>query len=226
MSLLQAVAENIWVCAAPHSFVGLHVGTRMTVVKLSTGGVLLHSPIPLSPELIKEIKAIGHVEHVVCPNLFHHVYTTATLSVWPHAKLHGPAKLHKKRKDLDFDAELSDTPDPDWQDDLVPITITGTLLGETVLYHPATQTLITADLIENFPSAPNHWLTRNYLKLNGMIGNITWPPAMRLVYLDRKAARACVERILALPIERIIIAHGEVITQNAHTALAQGMKWL
>ncbi len=226
MSTLQAVADNIWVCAAPHSFVGLHVGTRMTVVRLSSGSVLLHSPIPLTPELIAEIKAIGHVEHVVCTNLFHHVYTAEVLKVWPHARLHGPAKLADKRKDLDFDAVLSDAPDPDWQADLLPITIQGSLLGETVLYHPATQTLITSDLLENFPTAPNHWLTRNYLKLNGMIGNISWPPIMRLVYIDRKAARASLERILALPITRIIIAHGDVITQDAHRTLVRGMKWL
>ena len=226
MSTLQVVAENIWVSAAPHSFAGLHIGTRMTVVKLSSGAVLLHSPILLSSELIKAIKAIGPVMHVVCPNMFHHMYASEVLSVWPHAKLHGPAKLHKKRPDLDFDATLSDTPDPDWQDDLVPITIRGSLLGETVLYHPGSQTLISADLVENFPTAPRHWLTRNYLKMNGMIGNITWPPVMRLVYLDRKAARASVDRILAYPIERIIIAHGDIITQNAHRTLVQGLTWI
>ena len=226
MSTLQAVADNIWISAAPHTFVGLHVGTRMTVIRLTTGGVVLHSPIPLSAALIKAIKAIGPVMHVICPNMFHHMYASEVLSVWPHSKLHGPAKLHKKRPDLDFDATLSDTPDPDWQQELIPITIRGSLLGETVLYHPTSKTLISADLVENFPTAPRHWLTRNYLKMNGMIGNITWPPMMRLVYLDRKAARASVDRILAYPIERIIIAHGEIITHDAHETLRKGLNWL
>lgn len=225
MSQLEKIADNLWVFAAPHSFMGLHVGTRMTVVRLSSGAVLLHSPVPVSAEMFAEINAIGPVQHIVCPNLFHHVFAGDVLALWPQAKLHGPAKLQKKRRDLNFTAELSDTPDSAWQGDLVPVTIAGSLLNETVLYHVASKTLITSDLVENFKQH-SHWLTRNYLKLNGMLGNITWPPVMRIVYLNRPAARASIERILALPFERIIIAHGDIISSNARETLRRGMAWL
>jgi hypothetical protein len=225
MSGLEPVAENIWVCAVPHSFVGLHVGTRMTVVRLSSGAVLLHSPVAITAELRAAIDAIGPVQHVVCPNLFHHLFAGEALSAWPIAKLHGPARLRQKRSDLRFDAVLSDTPDPDWQGDIIPVTIRGSLLGETVLFHVPSKTLITSDLVENFQSHP-HWLTRTYLKMNGMFGNITWPPLMRIAYLNRRAARASMDRILDLPFERIIIAHGDLITHNARESLRNGLKWL
>lgn len=225
MSQLEKIAENVWVAAAPLSFMGLHVGTRMTVIRLSSGAVLLHSPVPLSAGLQAEIDAVGSVRHIVCPNLFHHMYAGEALSTWPQAKLHGPKKLQKKRQDLHFDAVLSDTPDPDWQGELLPITIAGSLLNETVLYHVPSQTLVTSDLVENFKQHP-HWLTRTYLRLNGMLGKITWPPVMRIVYLNRRAARADIERILALPFERIIIAHGDIIRRNARETLRKGLEWL
>lgn len=225
MSELESVAENVWGVAAPHSFMGLHVGTRMTVVRLSSGAVLLHSPVPLSAGLRDEIEAIGPVRHIVCPNLFHHLYAGEALVIWPQAKLYGPKKLQKKRRDLHFDAVLSDTPDSDWQGDLLPITIAGSLLNETVLYHLPSKTLITSDLVENFKQHP-HWLTRSYLRLNGMLGNITWPPVMRVVYLNRRAARASIERILALPFERIVIAHGDLISSDARETLKKGLEWL
>ena len=225
MSQLEQIAENIWAASAPHSFVGLHVGTRMTVMRLSSGAVLLHSPIALSAGLRSAIDAIGPVQHIVCPNLFHHMYAGAAVAAYPKALLHGPKKLHKKRSDLHFDAVLSDTPHADWQQDLLPITIAGSLLNETVLFHVPSKTLITSDLVENFKTHP-HWLTRSYLKLNGMLGNITWPPVMRVVYLNRKAARASVERILALPFERVVIAHGDIISENAREALREGLKWV
>jgi hypothetical protein len=43
--VLQELAKNIWTASVHHSFIGLHVGTRMTVIRLSSGKLLLHSPV-------------------------------------------------------------------------------------------------------------------------------------------------------------------------------------
>lgn len=225
MNQLEVVAKDLWVSPAEHSFAGLRVGTRMTVIRLASGAVLLYSPVPLTAGLRAAIDAIGPVRHVVCPNLFHHMYAGAAIEAYPDAKLHGPARLHKKRGDLRFDAVLSENLDKEWQDDLLAITIDGSLLGETVFYHLPSKTLITSDLVENFHNHP-HWFTRGYLRLNGMLGKVTWPPLMRVVYRNRKAARASVERILALPFERIVIAHGAMITDDAPATLRRGLAWL
>lgn len=225
MSQLETIAKDLWVSKAAHSFAGLHVGTRMTVIRLSSGAVLLYSPIPLTADLRAAIDAIGPVQHIVCPNLFHHMYAGEAIKVYPGAKLYGPAKLHKKRSDLRFDAVLSEVPDEEWQNDLLAITIEGSLMGETVFYHRVSKTLITSDLVENFQTHP-HWFTRSYLQMNGMLGKVTWPPMMRIVYLHRKAARASVERMLALPFERIVIAHGDIITDDARATLRRGLEWL
>lgn len=179
----------------------------------------------MSPALRAAIKAIGPVKHIVCPNLFHHMYAAQAVTAFPGAKLHGPAKLHKKRPDLRFDAVLSETASSDWQGDLVLVTIDGSLLNETVFYHHPTRTLIACDLVENFKTHP-HWITRTYLKLNGVLGTISWPRLLRTVYFNRKLARASIDRILALPFERVVIAHGDVITDNAHEVVTNGLKWL
>ena len=75
MSRLQSLTESVWHVAVPHAFMGLHVGARMTVVKLSSGGLLLHSPVPVDEPLAQELAALGEVTHIVCPNLFHHVFS-------------------------------------------------------------------------------------------------------------------------------------------------------
>lgn len=225
MSQLQVIADNIWTASAPHSFMGFHVGTRMTVVKLHTGGVLLYSPIPLSVALRAEIDAIGPVTHIVCPNLFHHLYAGEAVEAYPGALLHGPRELRRKRRDLWIRAELSEMPHPDWQGDLQPLAIGGSLMRETVFFHPASKTLITSDLVENFKTAA-HAPTRFWLWLGGILGKVGWHRVLRLVYFNRRAARATVERILALPFERVIIAHGDIITRNAKETLREGLKWL
>lgn len=225
MSKLQAIANNLWAASAHHAFIGLHVGTRMTVVKLHTGGVLLYSPIALDAELRAAIDAIGPVTHIVCPNLFHHMYAGDAKAAYPAAKLHGPAKLQQKRRDLTFDAVLSETPHPDWAGDLEAVTVQGSLLYETVFFHPASKTLVSSDLVENFKTA-DHAPTRAWLWLGGILGRVGWHRLMRVVYWNRRAARASVERLLALPFERVIIAHGDVIEQDAKATLREGLSWL
>jgi hypothetical protein len=224
MPPLAKVADDIWVADIPHSFIGLQLGTRMTVVRLSSG-LLLHSPIPMTAALQANIDALGVVKHIVCPNVFHHVYAGEAVRAYPDALLHGPAKLAKKRRDLHFDVVLSEIPHPDWNDELMPITIAGSIVGETVLFHPASRTLVTSDLVENFRDH-SHTPTRVYLRLGGLLGKPGWHPMMRLVYVNRKAARASVERILALPFERVTLAHGDIITGNARETVRQGLSWL
>jgi hypothetical protein len=223
--VLQELAKNIWTASVHHSFIGLHVGTRMTVIRLSSGKLLLHSPVALTEQLRSEIDSLGPVAHIVCPNLFHHMYASEAVATYPEALLHGPVALQRKRRDLRFGATLTDQPHPEWRNDLELLTIEGSMLGETVFYHPATRTLITCDLVENFRVSP-HWLTRNCLRLGGVLGHVGWHPLLRLAYRDRKRARACVDRLLAWPFEQVVLAHGEPLTDDAHAQVRAGLAWL
>ena len=223
--VLTQLAENLWISSIPHRFIVLHIGTRMTVVRLSSGELLLHSPIALSRELRSAIDALGPVKHIVCPNLFHHSYAGEVLRAYPDARLYGPSKLQKKRADLPFDEALSDTPPAQWNGELLPTTIEGSMMAETVLYHVPSRTLITSDVVENFHDNA-HAFTRWYLKAGGILGKVGWHPLLRLVYVNRRRARASIEKILALPFDRVIVAHGEIITTDAKQTLRQGMSWL
>ncbi|MEE4251210.1 MAG: DUF4336 domain-containing protein [Alcanivoracaceae bacterium] len=225
MAELHPVAPDLWVTSIPHRFIGLHLGTRMTVIRLASGALVLHSPVPVSDALRREIEAIGPVRHIICPNLFHHVYAADAKAAFPDALLHGPEKLQRKRKDLKFDAVLSDVPHPDWQGELLPLTVQGSMLQETLFYHPASKTLISCDLVENF-SHCDHTPTRWYLQAGGIFGKVGWHPLLRMVYLNRRKARQSIEQLFEWPFERVILAHGDVITDNAREAVRGGLAWL
>ncbi|MEE4249686.1 MAG: hypothetical protein V2I38_03790, partial [Alcanivoracaceae bacterium] len=141
------------------------------------------------------------------------------------AQLHGPEKLQRKRKDLKFDAVLSDAPHPDWQGQLLPLTVAGSMLHETLFYHPASKTLISCDLVENF-SHCDHAPTRWYLRAGGIFGKVGWHPLLRMVYLNRRKARQSIEQLFEWPFEQVIVAHGDVITENAREAVRGGLAWL
>ena len=70
--MLSALGDEIY--TATHPLVmpgGIALGMRMTVVRLGDGGLFLHSPIPLSGELRRELDALGTPRALVAPNRMH-----------------------------------------------------------------------------------------------------------------------------------------------------------
>ena len=65
---LRALITDLWVVERPQRFYGLEVGTRMTVIRLAAGNLLLHSPVAFEARLCAELDAIGQVRFVVVPN--------------------------------------------------------------------------------------------------------------------------------------------------------------
>ena len=96
-------SDRIWIAEAPLRFYGVPFGTRMTVVRLADGGLLVHSPLDPVPPLRAEIDALGPVRYVVSPNKLHHLFLGGFLQAYPSAQLFAPPGLASKRRDLRFD---------------------------------------------------------------------------------------------------------------------------
>lgn len=218
-------AEGLSSAAAPLSFYGIHVGTRMTVVRLPSGGLLVHSPIALDPERKREVDALGEVTHIVAPNLFHHLSAGPWAEAYPTAVVHAPRALRKKRPDLRIDRELEDASPKTFEDALVPLAIDGTMLRETVFVHAATRSVLSSDLVENFVTS-DHWPTRWYLTAGGIHGKPGWNRFLRFIYRDKKAARASIDRLLEHDFDRVLLAHGEVIETNAKETLREALSFV
>ncbi|NNM21680.1 MAG: DUF4336 domain-containing protein [Gammaproteobacteria bacterium] len=223
--MLVAVDQNLWVVAAPLNFLGVHVGTRMTVVRLSNGRLWLHSPVPLEPQARADLAALGEVGHIVAPNMFHHLYVGDTASLFPGATVHAVAGLRRKRRDLHIDEMLGPEPSSAWAADLDQLQIEGTWLAETVFFHRATRTLISSDLAENFASS-GHWFTRFYLKTQGLENRFRIAWLLRVCYRDKQKARRCIDRMLEWDIERVILAHGRILETGGRDELRAAFDWL
>jgi hypothetical protein len=219
-------ADDVWIASAPHSMYGLRIGTRMTVVRLPSGSLLVHSPIATDAALVRALDALGPVAHIVAPNAYHHLYVSGFADAYPKAMLHAPRALRRKRRDLRIDADLSEVPHEDWKGTLVPLTIDGSMLGETLFVHPRSRSVISSDLTENFPAAVDHAPTRIYLKASGVYGKIGWSRLLRFVYRDRKAARRSIDRLLEHDFDRAIIAHGAPIERDGKEAIRETFRWL
>src|SRR5687767_14542861 len=130
--MLVPHSDKLLTQAAPLSFLGLQVGTRMTLVRLPNDEVLLHSPIALTAELGAAVDKTGTLTRIVCPNVYHHLHAKGWSEAYPKAVVHAPRSLKKKRSDLRITHELEDVTAKTFNDELVPIHIDGCMLDETV----------------------------------------------------------------------------------------------
>ena len=222
---LQQVHEDLWVLAAPLSMFGLHLGTRMTVVRLPSGGLWLHSPVPLNEALLDELRALGNVEHIVAPNLYHHLHAGTASAAFPDAALHARPKLRKKRKDLHIHADLCGTADPAWGDVFENVPIGGNMLDEVVFFHRPSGHLISCDLVENFGGC-DHFVTRMYLKAAGIYHKPGFSRFLRPMFRQRAEARASIDRLLALDFGGIVLSHGDPIAEGGPDILRDSYVWL
>lgn len=219
-NLLTAQGTDCWTLARPLRLLGMTMSSRMTVVRLADGTLWLHSPVQLDDALRRALDTLGPVRHLLAPNRFHHLFLQEYVTTYPGARLYAAPGLPGKRRDLHFDTVLT-APVPEWQADLEQLWVQGApLLNEVVFLHRASRTLILTDLAFNVgPRSP--FGLRLWARLNRAYGRLQPTLAVRLVVRDRMQMRSCLDRILDWEFERIVVSHGEVVTQNAKPAFSR-----
>ncbi len=225
--MLKKLADNLWVKSIPLRVFGLEVGTRMTVIKLKDGGLFLHSPIPLTPELQEDLLSKGEVKAVVAPNCYHHLYIKKYIAAYPQASIYAAPGLPEKRDDLRFHDILGEKPEEAWASDIEQIAARGMpTMNETVFFHPASRTLILTDLSVNFPPAETFWLRFYRRKIQDYDGKLAMPRLIKLMVRDRHALRYSCDRILQWDFDRITVTHGEVFETGGKEAFKKAFEWL
>ena len=116
--MMERLTEDLWTEQRPLRFFGLETGTRMTVVRLASGGLFVHSPVALDAPLRAAVEALGPVTAIVAPSRLHHLYVGAWAEAYPDASLSGCPGLEKKRKDVRWSRILGDQPAAEWQGEL------------------------------------------------------------------------------------------------------------
>lgn len=223
---MQQIHPDLWITDSSQRFLGLEVGARMTVVRLPGSELLLHSPIAATAELAKEVEALGRVAYLVAPNRFHHLYVGQWQEACPEASVYVAPGLDTKRSDLEIAGVLSDEPEPGWADTVDQVLMDGfPLANEVVFFHRPSATLIATDLAFNIgPSSPT--LTRLAFRLSGAYGRLSPTLLERLFIRDRAAFRRSMERVLAWPFDRIVVAHGKVSEVGSREEFVRGYRWI
>jgi hypothetical protein len=224
--MLTPLAENLWELNRPLKAPGLRIDHRMTVARLTSGELLLHSPVELDEDLMGALAALGPVRHFVAPSLFHDMYWPAWFARCPQATFWGVPGLREAHPELPFGEILRpDQPTP-WEAELPKLFIAGMpKLNECIFFHPASQSLIVADLIFNL-SSDQPLLGKLILKANASYDKVACSRIFRAFIKDRGAFKESVEEVLKWETEKIILGHGTNVTQDGKEVLRQVFGWL
>lgn len=87
-------------------------------------------------------------------------------------------------------------------------------MSEVVFRHRASASLIVTDVAFNIPRS-NGWPSDLAFALMGVRGRVAQSRSWRWFIEDRAAAAASATRLLAWDFQRLVVAHGEVVTDDA-----------
>ena len=219
LDTLKPVAEDLWIVDGPVIEFGLPwpkfpFPTRMTVIRLGSGELFVHSPTPLTPSLRAEIERLGKVRYIVGPNRIHYWWIPEWHAAFPKADVYLAPRIREQAgSHIDFDARtLEASSGYPWDGEVATLPVAGGYMTEIEFFHRASRTLILTDLIENFEREK---IGGVFLRLLMWIGGVTPPHGglprdLRLTFTWRhkRELRAAVETMLGWNPQRIIIAHG------------------
>jgi len=228
--MLTEFGPNIWIADGPTvtAAAGFHYPTRMAVIRLTSGDLVLWSPTALTDDLRAEVETLGAVRYLVPPNSLHHTFLGDWQRAYPDATVYAPPGLREKRKDIRFDADFSDGPIAAWAGEIDHAIMWGNrITTEVVFFHRQSGTAIFTDLIQQFPRGWFKGWRALIARLDLMTAaEPTVPRKFRVAFTDRRAARESLRRILAWPTEKVIIAHGPPITDDGQAFLRRAFRWL
>lgn len=223
MELVEYIPNQIWLCEYPVHYAGLDLYSRMTVIGLLNGNLMLHSPCIIDPEIKQALDRIGKVAYIIAPGTYHHLHVASAQEAFPEAETYICPGIERKCPDLEFDWILGDRSPEVWKDDLEQVLVRGNrFISEVAFFHKSSRTLVLVDLVENIGDRTKgvSWGLKLLWKVVFQMWNHPKPAQQyQFGWKDKKAARRSLESILQWDFERVVLAHGDLISTNAKTVL-------
>lgn len=226
---LREIDRNIWVVEQPQRYLGLSVGTRMSVIRLDNGEIAVISPIQPTDGLRQQLSDLGTIKHVIAPNLYHYLFAADFKACYPEALLWATSGLDAKQPKLPIDRIIDEGIEASWPGlDWLPFSGFRTLglngfdaLNECVFFHRLSRTLILTDTAFNFDeSFP--LTTRLVTQVIGGYKSLSPSILEKIATTDKSAIKKSVEYVLNWDFERVIMAHGSIVAKGGKEKFKQG----
>lgn len=230
LNVPKRFAKDVWIVDGPeirmdYGPTSMPFPTRMTVVRLASGELWVHSPIAPDLALFEAIEALGPVRHLIAPNSLHYWYMADWLERYPEAVSNAVPGLEKAKRPFRIDRTLGSGEGAAWKDEIDCVVVPGTAVTEAAFFVRGAKVAVLTDLIENFePARVRKRLLRWLIRLGRADG---WTPLdLRATYFPRRHQVATAGRqILDWPAEKVVMAHGRPYERDGATELRRALGW-
>ncbi len=206
----------------PLKMLGVDLQRNVTIIRLSSGRLIIHSTAPFSPGDVAAIEALGQPGWLVDTLLRHDTFATHGRAAFPDIPYLAPEGFSK---DLPFSTG-SLIPEPEeWKGEVAVLAIDGAPdFGEVVMLHRPSRTLIVADLVFHFSPSAGFW-KKALLKMATVEGKFT-PGVSRPfknAIKDSGAFAVSLQTLMSWDFDRVIVGHGEPISSGGKEAVRRAL---
>jgi hypothetical protein len=221
---MKTLAKNIWVLPYSLRLFGGDLKRVVTIVRLRSGRLVIHSTGPFTPGDVAGILRLGEPGWLLEAMLQHDTFAQQGRQAFPEIPYLAPDGFAEA---VGFPTEPLIPAPPTWGEELKILRLDGNpSMQEHAVFHPLSRTLIVADLLFNFgPDTPG-WTRFLLLCAVGARHHPGMSRRFRMSIKDRAAFQRSVERLLTWDFDRVIVGHGEIIERDGKrrlmTALQEG----
>jgi hypothetical protein len=217
---MEAIADHLWIRRFPLSMLGGHQGRVVTVIRLGSDKLIIHSTGPFTPGDVAEIEQLGTPAWLVDSMLRHDTFAKEGRAAFPRLPYLAPPGFSAT-------AEVKAQPllpaPPEWAPEVRVLEIAGMPKArEHVFLHAPSRTLIVADLAFHF--LPSSGWTSFFRR--ALMGVKLEPDSARLFPLlikDRAAYDRSIRELLSWDFDRIIVGHKEPVPAQGKERLRQAL---
>lgn len=222
MKTPQPLAENLWLLVYPLKMLGADLRRNVTLIRLRSGKVVIHSTAPFTAEDVVVIRALGEPGWLLDGILRHDTFAKEGRAAFPGIPYLAPEGFSET---VGFPTTPIVPAPAEWDGELLALEIQGAPEArDTALLHVPSGTLILTELIFNFGDAEPLWTE---LLLRVAVGGEHHPGMSRPFKAgvkDKAAFNASVASILSWNFDRVIVGHGDVIEFDGKTKLRAALE--
>jgi hypothetical protein len=220
--VITNIAENLWLLSYPLKKLGADLRRNVTVVRLGSDELVIHSTAPFSPADITGIRELGRPAWLVEAMLGHDTFAKEGREAFPEIPYLAPSGFSVE---TGIPTSSIDQPPAAWSPELDVQKVEGVpSYQEYLFFHAPSRTLIVADLVFNFGDNEPLWTE---MLLRVAIGGQHHPGMSRpfkAAVKDEAAFQRSMEAMFSWDFDRLIPGHGDVIETGAKEQVRNALK--
>ena len=220
---MNPIAENLWTLTYPLTELGAHINRTVTLIRLRSGELVIHSTAPFTPRDVTAIRALGQPAWLVEATTAHDTFAKEGRAAFPGIPYLAPEGFSET---AGIPTQPLDSPPAAWADELAILELAGKAekMCEYAMLHRPTRTLIVADLA--FHMTVEASLGQRIFAVAALVGGKDHETAMprveKLGVKDEAAFERSLETLLGWDFDRVIVGHGDVV-ETGKAALTEAL---